>query len=491
MNEEFLEAIEEIKSERDLDEEVVLESFKEALTKAFRKDFGISRDSNIKIDIDLSDRELDARVKKEVVERVRDFTKEVDLETAREIDPDAEYGDQIWYPLRPQGLSRTATHKIKQIMVDRIRSGVQKKHFDYYRDQELELVNGVVQRRQEKTVYVSLDDDVEAMLPYREQVETDDYTVGNRMLFLVVKVRLQDDGLLIVVSRTHPALIEGLFEMYIPEVHDGLVEVVKVAREAGTRSKVAVRCHDPTLDPIGTCVGPQSSRIQSIVDEINGEKIDIIPYEDDLREFIKNALSPAEVRKVNLVEEEETAQVVVPEDQLSLAIGKGGQNARLTAKLCDWSIDIYSKKEFAELRSGAAREVAASIFKDTAEEEVESLELTELDGIGPETAENLREAGFEKAPDILEGGEDALSDVRGIGPRKAESILEQVTRMVQETLTKEDEEAKEADETAEAIKESLFGGEDETAGESSGTSAPSEESEADQDVKQAVPGESV
>ncbi len=497
MDDEFLEAIEEIKSERDLDEEVVLAAFKEALARAFQRDFGIDRDAEIQIDIDLSGRELEARVEKEVVDTVRDFTREVDHETARDIDPDAEVGDTVWYPLRPQGLSRTATHQIKQVMADRIRSGVEEQHYEQYADQELELVNGVIQRRDEKTVFVDLEDDVEAILPYREQVETDDYTVGNRMKFLIVKVRLQDEGLLIVCSRTHPVLIEKLFALHIPEVHDGLVEVMNVAREAGTRSKVAVRCHDPTLDPIGTCVGPQSSRIQSIVDEINGEKIDIIPYEDDMRDFIKNALSPAEVRKVNLIEDEETAQVVVPEDQLSLAIGKGGQNARLTAKLCDWSIDIYSEQEFAELQSGAAREVAASIFKDTAEEEdVDQLDLTELSGVGPSLAEKMKEAGYKTAPQILETGEEGLSEVSGIGGSKAESILEQVTQIVQDTLSEEPEpegEEKSSEETAEEVKKSVFvedEGEDvDDSGDQKGSE--DEENESNDDVEQMVPGESM
>jgi N utilization substance protein A len=384
-------------------------------------------------------------------------------------------------------------------MADRIRSGVERQHYDQYADQELELVNGVIQRRDEKTVFVSLEDDVEAILPYREQVETDDYTVGNRMKFLIVKVRLQDEGLLIVCSRTHPILIEKLFALHIPEVHDELVEVVNVAREAGTRSKVAVRCHDPTLDPIGTCVGPQSSRIQSIVEEINGEKIDIIPHEEDMRDFIKNALSPAEVRKVNLIEDEETAQVVVPEDQLSLAIGKGGQNARLTAKLCDWSIDIYSEQEFAELQSGAAREVAASIFKDTAEEEdVDELDLTELDGVGPSLAEKMQDAGYETAPQILEAGEKELGEVSGIGDSKADSILEQVTQIVQDTLSEEPEpedEEEPSEETAEEVKKSVFveDEEDEENTEDSADESDSEdeETESDEDVEQMVPGESL
>ncbi|MFB6344597.1 MAG: transcription termination factor NusA [bacterium] len=510
MDDEFLEAINEIKSERDLDEDVVLDAFKEALKRAFQRDFGIPRDAEIEIDINLSERDLDARVEKEVVETVRDFTEEVDIETAQDIDPGASYGDTIWYPLRPEGLSRTATHQIKQIMADRIQSGVQHKQFEKYKDQEGELVNGVVQRRDEKTVYVALEDDVETILPYREQVEKDDYSVGNRMKFLIVKCRLKDEGLLLVVSRTHPVLIERLFELHIPEVHDGLVEVVDVAREAGTRSKVAVRCHDPTLDPIGTCVGPKSSRIQSIVDEINGEKIDIIPYEDDMRDFIKNALSPAEVSRVNLIDEDEIAQVVVPEDQLSLAIGKGGQNARLTAKLCDWSIDIYSEEEFAELQSGAAEEVAASIFKDSEgdEEETDVFELADLDGVGPGTAENLEDAGLVNPTAILEAGEDGLSDVSGIGPKKAESILEQVEDMVEETLPEdtdiEDVEEQLSEDSAEDVKESIFeDSSDSTSDDSSEAEADAvgenaDETDGDQDessaetddVEQIVPGES-
>ncbi len=462
MNQEFFEAMEEIKREKSLDEDVVVEALRDALTRAVRRDFEFPPDAEIRVEIDIEEQLLDAYVRKTVVPESGDGPLEIDLEGARRFSSAIEVGESLWYPLNLQRMSRTATHTVKQAIGERIQGAVEDRLYEKYRGQKLDLINGVVRRIDEKTVYVGLDEEVEALLPYREQVDIDDYRMGNRMKFLIVKVSLKERGLMVVVSRTHPVLIERLFELHIPEVHDGLVEVVEVAREAGTRSKVAVQCHDPTLDPIGTCVGPNSSRIQSIVGEINGEKIDIIPYEEDLRDFITNALSPAEVSEVNLKEEEGVAQVVVPEDQLSLAIGKGGQNARLTAKLTDWSIDIYSEQEFADMRRGAAREMVASIFEEDTEEEG-PFELTDLEGVGPGLAENLREAGLETPPVILDAGEEALTDVEGIGASTAESIHGQASDLVEEKIeqVEEGDDSRIQAETAEEVKRSLFGDEEE------------------------------
>ncbi|MFB6356643.1 MAG: transcription termination factor NusA, partial [bacterium] len=415
MNEEFLEAIQELQSEKNLEREDVLEAFEEGLLKASRKHFEVPDDFEIEVHVDPSNNNIDILAEKEVVRQVFDPKYQVTLEEAQKYDSDADYAERVKVPLDPQELSRTATQIMKQIIRDRIDREEQRQQKEYYDQRKFEIINGVINRQEEKSVYVRLDKEVEALLPYREQVDRDDYNVGNRMKFLIVKVALKDDGLLVIVSRTHPKLIERLFELHIPEVHDGLVEILDVAREAGRRSKVAVQSNDPTLDPIGTCVGPQGSRIHSIVEEINNEKIDIIPYDNDFKTYIKNSLSPADVTRVNLIEDEESAQVVVPEDQLSLAIGKGGQNARLTAKLVGWDIDIYSEEEFASLQSEEALELAASIFKDTSEDEGEEFDLTELDGVGPGTAENLQEEGLSNPAQIIESGVEALQDVKGIG----------------------------------------------------------------------------
>ena len=451
MDKSFLEAIREIQEEKNLSEEIVVEALSTALKKAFRRDYNIPDEYDMEVNIDLGEYELAVLTEKEVVRSPFNPACQIDLEEAQDYDEEADYGQRVYVPLDTDSLSRSSMQMIKSVFQQKIQRAEEEKYFNKYDEKLLQLVNGVVQQVKEKAVYIQLEEQVEAILPYREQIPADDYSAGNRMKFLVVKVSLQEDGLLVVVSRTHPALISRLFKLHIPEVHDELIEVVNVAREAGSRSKVAVKTNDPTLDPIGTCVGPQGSRIQSIVEEVNGEKIDIIPYEKDERKFIENSLSPAEITRVKLIEEDEVAQVVVPEDQLSLAIGKGGQNARLTAKLCGWSIDIYSEREFASLRSEEALEVAASIFKDSSEE---SDFLTELDGVGPAMAEKLEEAGLDSTTAIVEAGPDGLEEVDGIGSAKAESIHSQVADLVKSAVT-EGESARE--ETAEEIKESVFG----------------------------------
>lgn len=458
MNEEFFEAINELKQDKQLDQDIVLDALEDSLIKACREDFRIPDEFDVHVDIDLKNGQIEAFAEKEIVRAVIVPDHQVDLETARQYNPEAEYGERVDVPLDTEKLSRTATQVMKQALRDAIDRGEQRQQYEYFHEQLLDLINGVVQRQEEKSVFIRLDKDFEALLPYREQVESDDYRIGNRMKFLIVKVSLNERGLLVVVSRSHPGLIEKLFKLHIPEVHDELVEVMDVAREAGTRSKVAVKSNDPALDPIGTCVGPQGSRINSIVEEINGEKIDIIPYEENVIEFIKNALSPAEVTKVNLVEEDETAQVVVPEDQLSLAIGKGGQNARLTAKLTEWAIDIYSQQEFASLRSEEAIEVAARIFKDTESDDQAQFDCTNLEGVGPSTAENMSEMGLNSPGDILDAGVDGLQEVPGVGAATAQSIYDETAAFVRDKVTEEEPESAPRDvpESAEEVKKSIF-----------------------------------
>ncbi len=456
MEETFLEAIREIQEEKELDEQVVIKALENALAKAFRREHNIPDDFAIEINVDLAENELDVLVEKEVVRQPFNEACQVDLETAEQYHDEVKFGERVKITLEAMDLSRSGLRMVKDLFNENIARGEQEQQYDKYSDKNLTLVNGVVQRFHEKTVYVRLDDKVEAILPYREQLDADDYRAGNRMKFLIVKVSLNSRGLLVVVSRTHPALIERLFELHIPEIHDGLVEVVDVAREAGRRSKVAVRSDDPTLDPIGTCVGPQGSRIQSIVNEASGEKIDIIPHDRDDQQFIINSLSPAKVTRVNLLEDENVAQVVVPKDQLSLAIGKGGQNARLTAKLCGWSIDIYSEQEFASLQSEEAVEVAASIFKDSALEEEEDF-FEELEGVGAGLASRLHEAGLEDPADVVEAGVAGLQEVEGIGEKKAEDIYEQVREYVQSVASREPSAEESEEETAERIKASIFG----------------------------------
>ncbi len=470
MAEPFLEAIREIQEGKELDEKVVIDAFKDALTKAYRREQNIPKDFDVEINIDLSKNKLEILVEKEIVRKPFNDACQVDIDTAEEHTVNPRFGERVKIPIKIDKLSRSGLRLAKDIFSDNISRGEQRQQYEKYREKELTLVNGVVQRFREKTVYVRLDDKVEAILPYREQLDADDYRVGNRVKFLIVKVSINSKGLLIVLSRTHPVLIEKLFELHIPEIHDELVKVVDVAREPGRRSKVAVKSEDPTIDPIGTCVGPQGSRIQSIVRETSGEKIDIIPYDRDIRQFISNSLSPAKVTRVSLQEDDGVAQVVVPEDQLSLAIGKGGQNARLTAKLSGWSIDIYGEQEFASLQSDEALEVAASIFKNTVTEEEKPDDfLQNIKGVGDSLAARIVDAGLDSPTKIVEAGIEGLQQVDGVGKQKAENIYQQITEYVQEVAVQSRPREKSVEETAEQIKASIFG-------DSSGSKTDSDES---------------
>ncbi|MDR3289144.1 MAG: transcription termination factor NusA [Peptococcaceae bacterium] len=344
MNMEFIEALHELEKERGIASEVLFEAIEAALISAYKKNFGSLQ--NVRVSIDRLTGEFKVFTRKTVAEKVEDPRAEVDLEEAKKIDPNYTLDDIVEYEVTPRDFGRIAAQTAKQVVVQRIREAERGMIYDEFINREGDIVTGIVQRYEQKNVIIDLGR-VEAILPVQEQVPGETYQAFERIKTYVVEVKKTNKGPLIMLSHTHPGLIKRLFELEVPEIHDGLVEIKGISREAGARSKIAVLSKDPNVDPVGACVGPKGSRVQAIVTELKGEKIDIINFSTDPEEFVANSLSPAKVVCVYAKNVEKTALVVVPDYQLSLAIGKEGQNARLAAKLTGWKIDIKSESQAA------------------------------------------------------------------------------------------------------------------------------------------------
>lgn len=358
MNKEFIAAINQVCHERQLPKEVVLEAIHAALVSAYRRRFGPAPGITARLDLETCTAHIYAE--KTVVERVTDAAREITLEEARRIKPDANVGDVVLVDITPRDFGRIAAQTARQVILQRIREAERDSLYHAYADREGEIVNGTVQSIDSQQVTLSLGK-VEAILPRSEQIPTERYSIGQRLRAYVSEVQKTPRGPLIIVSRTHRNMLRRLLELEVPEIYNGVVEIKAIAREAGYRSKVAVAALQEGVDPVGSCVGMRGVRIQSIVNELNGEKIDVVAWSPDPATLIANSLSPAKVLNVMLEDDtnDKTAVVVVPDRQLSLAIGKEGQNARLAAKLTNWRIDI---KSISEAASEALAKVAQ--YKD-------------------------------------------------------------------------------------------------------------------------------
>jgi len=337
---ELLEAIRELEQERGISQEVLLEAIEAALVSAYRRNFGSVQ--NVRVHIDRKTGAIKVLTQKTVVDQVIDPRLEIGLEEARRLDPSYQVGDIVEKEVTPKDFGRIAAQTAKQVVVQRIREAERGIIYEEFSNREGDIVTGKVHRIEQKNVILEVGR-AEAILTPAEQVVTEVYRQGDTLKAYIVEVRKTNRGPQIFVSRTHPGLIKRLFEQEIPEIHDGLVEIKGISREAGFRSKVAVYSRDPEIDPVGACVGARGSRVAAIVDELRGEKLDIIRWDPDPATFVANALSPAKVLSVTIDEEARVARVLVPEYQLSLAIGKEGQNARLAARLTGWKIDIKSE----------------------------------------------------------------------------------------------------------------------------------------------------
>ncbi len=342
MNMEFIEAIHELEKEKGISAEILFEAIEAALISAYKKNF--SSLQNVRIHINRLTGEIKVYARKNVTDTIEDARVQITLDEAKQIDPNYDLDDVVEFEVTPREFGRIAAQTAKQVVVQRIREAERGLIYDEYINREGDIVTGIVQRYEQRNVIVDLGK-VEAVLPASEQIPGEAYQPFERIKTYVVEVKKTTKGPQILLSRTHPGLIKRLFELEVPEIHDGIVEIKAVSREAGARSKIAVYSKDSNVDPVGACVGPKGSRVQTIVNELRGEKMDIINWSSDAVEFVSNALSPAKVIGVYPKYEEKVTLVVVPDYQLSLAIGKEGQNARLAAKLTGWKIDIKNETQ--------------------------------------------------------------------------------------------------------------------------------------------------
>lgn len=338
MNQEFMTALLEIAEDKNISKDTLLETIEFALITAYKKNYGQAQ--NVMVNIDKETGEIKVYQQKTVVETVEDPNLEVSVSEAAEISGGYSIGDIVNFEVTPKTFGRIAAQTAKQVVVQRIKEAERDKVFTIYRDRENSMVTGLITKNDGRFVVVEIGNDTEAILPGNEQISGEVYTPGTRMKFYVAEVKLSGNNPQIVLSRTHPGLVKKLFEQEVPECGSGVVEIKSISREAGSRTKISVFSQDENVDAVGACVGPRGSRVQVICDELGGEKIDIIKYSEDPAQFISAALSPSDVVSCIVNEEEHSAKVLVPAGQLSLAIGKEGQNARLAAKLTGWKIDI-------------------------------------------------------------------------------------------------------------------------------------------------------
>lgn len=346
-NKELIMAIDELEKERGINKEYLLESLEVALAAAYKKNFDSAE--NVKVDMNSQTGEIHIYSQKEVVDEVENSNLQISLSDARQIEKKAEIGDVINIETKPKDFGRIAAGAAKQHILQKVREAERNMIFDEYNDKKGEIVSGIIQKADKGTVIVDLGK-LEGIMPLKEQIPTEHYHVNDKIKAYVLNVEKGMKGIpQVLITRSHPDVIKKLFELEIPEIYEGLIEVKAVSRDPGFRSKVAVYSKNPDIDPVGSCVGSKGIRIQNIINEMNGEKIDVIEWSEDPATFICSALLPAHVMAIDTKPEERFAQVIVPDEELSLAIGKGGQNARLAVKLTNWKIDIKSETQYRDL----------------------------------------------------------------------------------------------------------------------------------------------
>lgn len=345
MNKEFILAVEELEKEKGISKDTLIDAIESALVSAYKKNY--SNSQNVRVNINRVTGDIDVFMRKIVVtdEEVMDEYGELTLDEAHEIDPSYKLGDVIENRVTPRDFGRIAAQTAKQVVVQRIREAERGQIFDEFSNRQGEIVTGTVQRVSNETVFINIGK-TEGILAVNEQVAGEKYTVNSRLKVYIMDVKKTTKGPQVYLSRSHPGLVKRLFELEVPEIRNGIVEIKSMSREAGSRTKMAVYTADPDVDPVGSCVGPRGMRVQAVVDELFDEKIDIINWSEKPDELVRSALSPAKTEKVFINEAEQSATVVVPDFQLSLAIGKEGQNVRLAAKLCGWKIDIKSHSQY-------------------------------------------------------------------------------------------------------------------------------------------------
>lgn len=346
MSSDLLDALTALEKQKGISRDVLVEAIEAALVTAYKRNFNQAQ--NVRVDLNLDQGTIKVYSRKDVVEEVEDDLLQIELEDALLLNPAYEVGDIVEQEVTPRDFGRIAAQTAKQVVTQRVREAERGLIYEEYIDREDDIVNGIVERFDARNLFVGLGK-VEAVLPTTEQIASETYKPHDRIKVYITKVERTSRGPQVFVSRTHPGLLRRLFEMEVPEIYEGIVEIKSIAREAGDRSKISVYTSNEDVDPVGSCVGARGARVQTISNELHGEKIDIVEWSEDPVVFVANALSPSKVLDVQVKEEDRSTTVVVPDYQLSLAIGKRGQNARLAAKLTGWKIDIKSETDAREL----------------------------------------------------------------------------------------------------------------------------------------------
>lgn len=412
MNYELMDAMAQIAREKSVDKSILIETLVAGLLQAGKKRFGPEADVDVKFDEQSG--KIVMALRRTVVEDADDLGREVDLAEAQSQDPDAKIGQVLVQELSLEDLGRNAIATAKQVLVQRVREAERERIYEDFHDRVGEMVRGTVQQVDRGNIYVKLDRS-EAILPPREQIARDRFHQGDHIKAYIIAVDKLARGPQVILSRTHPEFLRRLFESEVPEVAEKIIEIKGIAREPGSRAKVSVVSNDDKIDAVGACVGIKGSRVQAIVRELGGEKIDIVPWSVDPIVFVTRALSPAKVLEAHVVEMEQKILVTVADDQLSLAIGKGGQNARLAAKLTGWKIDLISKSERERQKEYERRS---------------RVDIEEFEAAGPKLREKLLREGIETVQDLLKTPLEELLAIQGVGEKTAEKLLEEARELL-------------------------------------------------------------
>ncbi|HDR14959.1 MAG TPA: transcription termination/antitermination protein NusA [Desulfobacteraceae bacterium] len=401
--------IDQVSREKGVDPRVLITALEEAVKAAARKKHG--PDYELEVSYNEEAGEIEVFEFKEVVEQVINEHLEVSFEEAKQLDPESEIGDSLGIKMDTNTFGRIAAQSAKQVIMQRLKEAERDIVYDDFKDRRGEIINGIVQRFDRGAIIVNLGR-TEAELPVKEQVPREPYKQGDRIRAYILEIRQFSRGPQIMLSRTHPNFVAALFENEVPEIAEGIVKIVQVAREPGSRSKIAVKSRDSDVDPVGACVGMKGRRVQAVVQELRGEKIDIVPFDDDPAKFICNALAPAEITRVIVDENNRSMEVVVADDQLSLAIGKKGQNVRLASRLTGWRLDVVGETAYNKNLKDGYRS------------------LLDLTGVGEKLAADLHAEGFGSADDISRASVVDLMDVVGIDEEKAGTLIREAEQYV-------------------------------------------------------------
>ena len=407
---DLLRTIDQVSRDKGIDSKLLIEALEEAVRSAVRKKFGIDYELEVSFNREIG--EVEVFEFKEVVDNVTEDRSQISLKEAIKLDPESEIGDSLGVKMDTDTLGRIAAQSAKQVITQRLREAERDAVYEDFRDRKGEIVNGIVQRFDKGAIIATLGK-VEAELPVKEQVLNETYTQGDRVRAYIYDVRQFSRGPQIILSRTHPNFLSAVFENEVPEISEGIVTIMQVAREPGSRAKIAVASKDKDVDPVGACVGMKGSRVQAVVQELRGERIDIVPWDPDPAKFVCNALAPAEILRVIVDEENRSMEVVVSDDQLSLAIGKRGQNVRLASRVTNWKLDVLNDSEY----NKALEEGYKSLLK--------------LSGVGKKYATTLYEMGFGSAEDVAKAEVADLATIKGISEKKAKELIQGALSYIQ------------------------------------------------------------